>query len=151
MRHPDFTTHSNPNSHILAETTVAIRHFWQLRELQLETTSSDHIFKPLLSSITSTELRKITILARHIANWRWFLRWTELWLDKQLCEVVDRLRATGHRHTLEVELRFINLKCDLSEMCFTELLSEFREKGAVTVMDFTCGYVRVLHSSTHNH
>lgn len=106
----------------------------------------------LLSSITSTDFRKIVIRAVHVRGQRVLLRRMELWasVDRQLCELVDRLRATGHCHTLEVELRFTHTEGDLSEICFTKFLSGFREKGVVTVIDATCGH-RVLHSSTHDH
>ena len=57
---------------------------------------------------------------------------SESWIEKQLCELVDRLRATGHRHTLEAELRFPHLNGDLSEGDFAGLLPEFREKGVLT-------------------
>ena len=70
------------------------------------------------------------------------------WIEKQLCELVDRLRAMGHRHTLEAELRFSRLKGDLSEGDFAELLPEFREKGVLTVTNTSPGG-GVLHSSTH--
>jgi len=112
--------------------------------------SSAH--EDLLSSITSTDFRKIVIRAVHVRGQRVLLRRMELWasIDRQLCELVDRLRTTGHCHTLEVELRFTHTEGDLSEICFTKFLSGFREKGVVTVIDATCGH-RVLHSSTHSH
>lgn len=75
-----------------------------------------------------------------------FLRRVEIWIDKQLCGLMDRLRATGHCHMLEVEFRFTNTEDDLSEVDFTKLLPGFREKGAVTVIDATRGD-RVLYST----
>ena len=58
-------------------------------------------------------------------------------MDKQLCEVVDRLRAMGHHHTLEVELRFSRVEDDL--IYFTKIFPRFEEKGVVTITDRACG------------
>lgn len=130
---------------------MTIRHFRQLRELELEATLPSSTYQALLSSITSAELRKIIIMVRYMDDWRMFLRRMEPWasIDEWLCELVDRLRAAGHRHTLEVELCFTYAEGDLSEICFTKFFSGFREKGAVAVIDATRGN-RALHSSTHN-
>ena len=58
-------------------------------------------------------------------------------IDKQLCELVDRLRAKGYCHNLEAELQFRRsggypdtIECD-----FSGVLPEFREKGVVTIVD----------------
>ena len=110
---------------------MTIRNLRQPRELELVAVSPISAYQTLLFSITSTELRKIIVLTRDICNWRIFLRWTESWasVDKRFCELVDRLRAMGHRHTLEVELRFTHTEGNLSEVCFTKFLPGFREKG----------------------
>jgi len=79
-----------------------------------------------------------------------FLRRVEMWIDKQLCGLMDRLRATGHRHTLEVEFRFTNTEDGLSKVDFTKLLPGFKEKGAVTVIDATRGD-RVLYSTRNRY
>ena len=60
-------------------------------------------------------------------------------MDEQLCEVVDRLRAMGHRHTLEVQLRFARVEDDSSNNDFTKILPRFEEKGVVTIIDRACG------------
>jgi len=103
----------------------------------------------LLPSITSTELRKIIILAQQGYDRRDFSlpigrRGS---VDKRLCGVVDRLRAMGYCHTLEVELRFTWVEGDLDD--FTTVLSEFREKGVVTIVDDVRGDL-IYRSSTHN-
>jgi len=130
---------------------MSIRHFRQLRELELMTPGST--YETLLSSITSTKLCKIVINMRHVCSWWVSLQRMELWapFDGQLCGLVDRLRAKGHRHTLEVELRFSCIRGDPSEVDFTKLLllPRFREKGVVTIVDARHGN-RVLHSSTRN-
>ena len=76
----------------------------------------------------------------------------EAWvlIDKQLCQLVDRLCVMGHRHTLEVELRLTEIGNDPEKYDFTNLLLEFREKGVVTVIDAVHGD-RLLHSSTRSH
>ena len=56
-------------------------------------------------------------------------------IDKQLCGLVDRLRAAGYRHTLEAELRLTGIRDDPGKYYFTEFLPEFREKGLVTITD----------------
>ena len=68
-------------------------------------------------------------------------------VDRQLCELVDRLRAAGYRHTLEVELRLVVTRNNLAEYDCTRLLPEFGEKGVVTIVDTDHGN-RVLYSST---
>ena len=76
----------------------------------------------------------------------------ELWasIDEQLCELVDRLRVTGHCHTLEVEQRLSQPEAYLNDGDFTEFLPRFREKGVVTVIG-AINDNQVLHSSIRNH
>jgi len=102
----------------------------------------------LLNSITSTELLRVIFSVGRMENWRIFARKMEGWhsIDKQLCRLVDRLRSTGYRHTLEVELRPVEIGGDFGECDFTKLLPEFRENGIVIVTDGE----RVLHSSTRD-
>lgn len=71
-------------------------------------------------------------------------------VDKQLCGLVDRLRAMGYRRTLEVELQFVEIGGDPWEYDFTMIFSEFREKGVVIIVDTNDGD-RVLYSSAHSH
>ena len=66
-----------------------------------------------------------------------------------MCEVVDRLRAMGHRHTLEVELRFSRVEGDSGGNDFTNILPRFEEKGVVTIIDRACGDL-VYRSSARN-
>jgi len=108
----------------------------------------DPYHEDLLPSITSTDLRKIVIQTRREYNCRVFSRQSELWdsLDEEFCEVVDRLRAVGHPHTLEVELRFTQVEGYPGEINFTKVLPGFREKGAVTIIDDACG--DVVHRSS---
>ena len=59
-------------------------------------------------------------------------------MDKRLCEIVDRLRAIGHSHTLEVELRFTRVEGDPCKIDFTKVLSGLREKGVITILVRSC-------------
>ena len=85
----------------------------------------------LVTRSSSTELRKIIILSRELHDWRVFLQWVERWVsaDKQLSEVVERLRAIGHCHMLEVQLRLAQVEGDPSEIDFTKVLPGFMEEG----------------------
>ena len=94
----------------------------------------------LLSSIASTELRKLVILGSPIVNRNIFIQGMEVWapLDEQLCELVVRLGTAGYRHTLEVVLRPIESRDDdlrQREIDLTRVLPGFRKKGVVTTMD----------------
>ena len=90
----------------------------------------------LLSSITSTELRKVVF--RCVGNWRGLVQRMERWssiIDKQLCGLVDRLRVMGYCHTLEVEVRLMEIGGDPVKDDLTKFLPEFREKGVVIITD----------------
>ena len=91
----------------------------------------------LLSSITSTELRKIIFPAKYRQDRKIFPQRVEEWalVDKQLCRLLDRLHATGYCRTLEVELRLMGIEGDPEDYDLTTFLPEFREKGAVTIKD----------------
>lgn len=69
------------------------------------------------------------------------------WIEKPLCELVDRLYATGYHHTLEVELRIMESGDDLGEYDFTMFLPDFRGRGVVTIIDAAHDGL-VLYSST---
>ena len=95
-----------------------------------------------LSSITSTELRKVVIrFAQGMEKWSSII-------DKPLCGLVDRLRAAGYRRTLEVELRLAGMRGAFGVGDSATLLPKFREKGVVVIVDADDG--RVLHSSSNS-
>ena len=137
-------------SHDQAGTVATIRDFRRLQELELIATRLVSPHEALLSSITSTDLRKVVFLARYIYTWTNFAKQTEAWgsIDEQLCMLVDRLRATGYNHTLEVEVRLTEMGHDHRVYDFTILLPKFRQKGIVTITRTFHG-TRLLHSSTH--
>ena len=68
-------------------------------------------------------------------DWVTFERQIKSWVlvDEQPCGMVDRLRSTGHRYPLEVELRLPKIKGDAVKFDFTKFLPELREKGVVTI------------------
>ena len=114
---------------------MAIPEFRQLRELELEVNWT--IPHQVLPSITSTELRKVIFPVYYDQNRGIFAQRTGGWalIDKQLCELVDRLRAKGYRHNLEAELQVRRMGGDPGEYDFVKVLPEFREKGVVTIVD----------------
>ena len=132
---------------------MTIQDFRRLQELELVVIwpkSRDNAL--LISSITSTELRKITFLVKYMRGGLSFARRMGQWdfVDDRLCGLVDLLRAKGHRHTLEVELRLMKYEGDPTRVYdFSKFLPGFREKGVVTIID-TVHNDRLLHSSTHN-
>ena len=153
------STYTPYQNHILtqpfrvqAEAAVTIEKFQQLRELELVVAWPSSAHEVLLSSITSTEFRKVIFPMGWTKDRRSFAQRMEEWnlvIDKQFCGLVDRLRVTGYGHTLVVELRLMEFGVDPGGYDFTEFLPKFREKGVVVVIDTVHGD-RVVHSSTDN-
>ena len=131
---------------------MTICDFQQLQELELGVNWPNSSHEVLLSSITSTELRRITFRTKYMHDWRVFAGQIKQWalIDEQLCGLVDRLRGMGYHHTLEAELRFTKIGDDPDKYDFAKILPEFRRKGVVTVIDAVHGD-RLLHSSAHYH
>ena len=132
---------------------MTIGAFQQLQVLELvagHPKSQNYIH--LLSSITSTELRKVVILVNDLRYWIIFAWRMQEWdlIDKALCKLVDRLRAAGYCYTLEVELRFTRIGDGPRTYDFTKFLPGFRERGVVTIIVAVNGD-RLLHSSAHNY
>lgn len=96
---------------------------------------------PLASSEQQITLYTRATFARQMEGW------TQL-IDKQLHVLIDRLRVTGYRPTLEVELRLLGIGDELRDYGFTKFLPEFEEKGVLTIIDAADG--GRLHSSTRN-
>lgn len=127
---------------------MKIRDFRQLRELELKVDSLRFPPEILLSSIVSTELRKIIFLKGPISRLADFAVQMRWWvpMEELLCGLVDRLRETGYHHTLEVELQIRGSEDDPGKHDFVRFLPRFREKGVVTVIDAAHSN-RVVHSS----
>jgi len=152
QRLPTYQTHTlTQPSHVQAGVTPTIHRFRQLQEFELVVTQPRDSHRILLSSITSTRLRKVIFRV-------WYTfdgnsspegtgRWT--WIDEELCRLVDRLCAMGYCHTLEAELRFLRTTRVTKEHGLTKVLPKFKEKGVVTVFDAHLGEY-VFNSSTHN-
>lgn len=70
-------------------------------------------------------------------------------IDKELCRLVDRLRAAGYRRTLEVELRLLSVVCNPARYEFSKVFPGFEEKGVVSII-YTFNGNQVLRSSIHN-
>ena len=91
--------------HTLVGPNTTLRHFQQLRELELFLTWKNSAHENLLPSITSTELRKLVFSLSSI--WNVFPEEDILWasIDNHVCELAARLGRAGHSHILEVGLR----------------------------------------------
>ena len=75
----------------------------------------------------------------------------DLTIDRQLCGLVDRLRAIGYSHTLEVVLEPTEYEYGAhpGRYDFTKSLPRFRERGVVVVIGTVHGD-RVVHPSTYS-
>jgi len=116
-----------------------LTHCQALRELEICSLPFEQDEMSLLASITSTNLRKITIPARY-HQFQWmsdptFLRYYET-IDDNLYQLIRRLRGSGYKHRLEVAFRVGRKKnADHWEMDFKEFLPKFREQGRVMVVE----------------
>jgi len=86
----------------------------------------------LLSSITSTKIRKVTFV--HVPSSRRSLGWGNL--DDPLCRLIGR---PGCKHKVEVDIRFpdagaVELDEPTAEPKIVRSLAKFREKGRMRVI-----------------
>ena len=109
-------------------------HFKQLQELELLLNWAGAVHEGIISSITSTELRKVIFPASPVPDWNIFSQGTEVWasIDRQLCTLVAWLGRAGCYRMLEVEFRLLK-GGDLDERDMTRFLVGFRDVGTVTV------------------
>ena len=70
-------------------------------------------------------------------------------IDEQSCGLVDRLRAVGYPHTLEVELCLSEIGGVPRKYGFAKFLPKFMEKGVVTITHGDHD-TRLLYSSAHD-
>ena len=96
----------------------------------------------LISSINSTNLRKLVFALPDIYRTRNSLWDSRGWIsfDNMICGLVDRLRMSGYRHTLELELQIAYLK--LGKQRHERFLPKFKEKGLVRIVEVLSGRVR---------
>lgn len=101
----------------------------ELCELEICLQSPENVEPDLVSSITSTNIQKITF-TQSLAFCEGCVENT-YWprLENSLCRLVDRLRCG---HWLEVEFHVYTPQ---NELDFGRYLSRFREKGRVRVLD----------------
>jgi hypothetical protein len=93
----------------------------------------------LISSITSTNLRKIVFTPTHERLRGGFLSENPCWphFDDIVCELVDKLCLLGYKSTLEVEL-WTRKPIEFSGgQDMREFLPKFREKGRVRFWEAT--------------
>ena len=138
-----------PPSHVQAEAGPMVSDFRQLQELELRFGSSGFSYRVLLSSITSTKLRKIILrvfypLNRYISQQQ--MEGSAL-VDAHLCDLVDRLHAVGYHHTLEVELRFQRVEVDPVKDGCVKFLPKFEERGILIITDEVNDGGRLYYSS----
>lgn len=135
------------NPRIQGGVIPTVFNFRQLRELELGGDWPKVTHTVLLSSITSIELRRLIFPSKYLGDPEIFAQQMVEWnpIDEELCGLVGRLRATGYRYNLEVELRLTTTGNDLGKYDFTKFLPKFRERGVVTV----AYYNHLLHSSVH--
>ena len=101
----------------------------ELRELKICASPPDTMEHELISSITSTNIEKITLTLSH--GFYRFLPDHRYWrlLDNSLCQLVDRLGCGGQ---LIVEIQTYDFG---GGMEYGEYLPKFHEKGQVRVVD----------------
>ena len=111
----------------------------ELRELVLTSSwpKSDDV--SLINTITSTNIRKIIF-----DQWSVSPR-SGAPLDNALSDLVDRLRASGYEHTLELEFQPIKYAYIGFDVNLDKFFPRFIEKGRVTVVETTGG--KLLHCS----
>ena len=126
-----------------AGSTLTLKNPSELRELVFDMSLQRLEEVSLISTITSTSIRKIVFspsLSRDLREQFWSS------LDTELSSLVDRLRRSGYKHTLELEVRhqsdFAEKVPDAGPDAF---LPKFREKGRVTISEVGSG--RILYCS----
>jgi hypothetical protein len=123
-----------------AEDTPGLSCCPNLRELSFYIIEPYKGEQALISSITSTNFRKL------IFNGKFFIRSSRLdnpsWMrfDDMLCELTDRLRKLGHEHILEVEFyaEHVYVK-HIEGLRHPGVLPKFREKERVSIVETGTG------------
>lgn len=86
----------------------------------------------LISSIASTNFRKLVFVSRELRKLFHFVEFGWAEFDDMICGLVDRLRSSRYNHTLEVEFRTESV--ELGEEHYSTILPKFREKGRVEIV-----------------
>ncbi|KAF9648099.1 hypothetical protein BDM02DRAFT_2349858 [Thelephora ganbajun] len=117
------------------ESTSSLSRCPELRQLWTSRAFPQEGERILISSITSTNLRKLVFPQ----FWPDFLKNT-CWVpfDDMICRLVDRLQASGYKHILELEFRAC-FEVLGEEVHVEDFLPKFQEKGLVRIVDFLSG------------
>lgn len=125
--------------------TVTLSHCPELRELEFSVLQPTTRHRTTVSSITSANIRKIIFSHPLIAVTLQALTndtdWTSF--DDCVSVLADKLRGSGNKQTLEVELRTGCMVLD-PLVDYGGFLPKFREKGRVRVVDRSSGQVLEL-------
>ncbi|KAF9648089.1 hypothetical protein BDM02DRAFT_3269711 [Thelephora ganbajun] len=121
---------------LYSKSTLSLSRCPELCQLEIITMHPQEQERILISSITSTSLRKI-IFAPVTKRITWGLLWDHpCWMpfDDMICGFVDRLQASGYKHTLELEFRVNSVELG-EEVHRKDFLPKFREKGLVRIVE----------------
>lgn len=112
-----------------------LSHCRDLQELEVTVDCPGEAVTNLISSVTSTSIRKITFVHRPYPGTLWY---STSWkcLDNPLCRLVDQ---SGRGHEMEVDFRFTETRAMgldklTGELKIVELFVKFREKGRMRVV-----------------
>ncbi|KAF9645699.1 hypothetical protein BDM02DRAFT_3189483 [Thelephora ganbajun] len=107
----------------------------ELRQLEIATPCPRKQDRILILSITSINLQKL-VFSRLRPN---FLK-NPCWIpvDDTICGLVDRLQASGYKHTLELEFRMDSVESG-EEVDGKDFLPKFQEKGLVRIVEVPSG------------
>ncbi|KAF9648097.1 hypothetical protein BDM02DRAFT_3115866 [Thelephora ganbajun] len=120
-----------------------LSHCQGLRQLEVSELSPAYDKLSLIASITSTNLRKISLPARYQLDCKddsHRIGYYET-IDGCLCQLVERLRGSGYKHRLDVELWIWGSKWNDEKVDFKKLLPKFREQGRVEIVERLSGRV----------
>lgn len=128
------------DSNFSASPTQNLSRCSELHQLEITMTHPGNRERILISSINSTNFRTLIFTSPITC-----LKWDSLWdnpcwppFDDMVCGLVDRLRMSGCRHTLELEFRAEFVELD-GKVYHKEFLPRFKEKGRVRIVEISSG------------
>ena len=124
---------------------VTLEHCPELRRLEIFENFPKERESTLISSVTSINLRTIAFLVDANGNYMrsHVLAGDFLYLDDAVCGLVDRLCASGYKHTLEIEFHLDEDDDINPNLDYTNLLAKFREKGRVRILSTSGGVMNL--------
>ncbi|KAF9642982.1 hypothetical protein BDM02DRAFT_3123974, partial [Thelephora ganbajun] len=114
-----------------------LSHCQELHRLEISELPPTYDELSLITSITSTNLQKISLPARYQLDCKddpHRVGYYEA-IDGCLCQLVERLRGSGYKHRLDVELWIRESELDDEKVDFKKLLPKFREQGRVKIVE----------------